>query len=149
MNRKQFIQRGCAACIAATGVASLLQACSFTKYSGGVLEKNGLRISKDEFKLKDNESTAYRSFIIIKNDALKYPVCVYRFTENQYTALWMQCSHQGAELQALGDKLVCPAHGSEFDNKGEVSNGPANNPLRNFPVIVSETDLFIDMRKKA
>jgi len=59
----------------------------------------------------------------------------------------MQCSHQGAELQASGDFLQCPAHGSEFDKKGVVTNGPANNNLRTFPVRANANELFIDLRK--
>lgn len=90
---------------------------------------------------------SYRSFIIIRNDTLQYPVCVYRFSEQEYSALWMRCSHQGTELQASGDYLQCPAHGSEFNNKGDVTNGPADTNLRTFPVFVNETELFIDLRK--
>ena len=50
----------------------------------------------------------------------------------------MQCTHQGAELQASGDMLQCPAHGSEFNNKGTVTNGPADTDLRTFPVTVNQ-----------
>ena len=106
-------------------------------------------MSKDEFEIKQRGSTAYRSFIIVLNDALQYPICVYRFKEEKYIALWMQCTHQGTELQASGDFLQCPAHGSEFNNKGEVTHGPANDNLRAFAVTVSNNDLFIDLRKQS
>jgi Rieske Fe-S protein len=75
-------------------------------------------------------------------DAKNYP-----FAETEYTAVWMRCSHQGAELQASGDQLQCSAHGSEFSNKGKVTNGPADTDLRTFPVTVSNNELFIDLRK--
>lgn len=149
MNRKDFIVNACTACIAATGVASILTSCAGTRYVGGNLGKDGLTISKDEFKLKDNANTAYRSFIIIRNEKLKFPVCVYRFSDSEYSAVWMECTHQGAELQASGDFLQCPAHGSEFNNKGMVTNGPADDHLRTFPVTVNNNELFIDMRKQS
>ena len=91
---------------------------------------------------------SYRAFIIVRNEALQYPICVFRFNENEYSALWMQCTHQGAELQASGDFLQCTAHGSEFSNTGKVTNGPADKDLRTFPVTVNKNELFIDLRKK-
>jgi len=60
----------------------------------------------------------------------------------------MKCTHQGAELQASGDVLQCPAHGSEFNNKGLVKTGPADTNLRTFPVVVNNNELFIDLRKQ-
>jgi Rieske Fe-S protein len=61
----------------------------------------------------------------------------------------MQCSHQGAELQASGDRLTCPAHGSEFDNKGFAQQGPADQALRSFPTTINGETLFIDLRKQS
>ena len=63
-----------------------------------------------------------------------------------YTALWMKCTHQGTELHAFGDRLQCPAHGSEFKKNGEVQNGPAADPLRTFPVVVADNALKINLR---
>jgi len=126
-----------------------MSSCIATKYVTGRLEKDGLTISKDEFKIKQKGGTAYSSFIIVRNDALLFPVCIYRFNNNEYTALWMKCTHQGNELQASGDVLQCPAHGSEFSNKGFVVNGPASSNLRSFPVTVKNNELFIDMRKQS
>jgi Rieske Fe-S protein len=57
----------------------------------------------------------------------------------------MQCTHQGAELQAFGDKLQCPAHGSEFSNRGQVESGPATAPLRTFPVSADNNELKISL----
>lgn len=150
MNRKEFIINSCAACLAGTAISSLLTSCTATKYIAGNIGKDGLSVSKDEFKIKQKDGTAHRSFIIVRNDALLFPICVYRFSEQEYSALWMRCSHQGAELQASGDFLQCPAHGSEFSNKGKVVNGPADISLRTFPVTVSNNnELFIDLRKQS
>lgn len=148
MTRKDFIVNACTACITVGGISSLLSACSATRYIAGALGKDGLAISKDEFKIIQKGNTAYRSFIIIRNEALQYPICVYRFNDQEYQALWMRCTHQGTELQASGDFLQCPAHGSEFNNKGRVTNGPADNGLRTFPVTINDNELFIDLRKQ-
>lgn len=147
MNRKDFLIKGCTACLSAMAISSGLTSCLSTQYLSGKLTKDGLALNKEDFKLSQKGSTDYRSFIIVRNEALKFPICVYRYSENDYSALWMQCSHQGAELQASGDMLTCPAHGSEFSSKGMVTNGPASRNLRSFPITVTHTELFIDMRK--
>lgn len=149
MTRKDFIVNTCVLCASATGVAALLNSCTPSHYISGTMNKDGLMLSRDEFKIMQKGNTAYRSFIIVRNDALKFPICVYRINDTEYSALWMQCTHQGAELQASGDVLQCPAHGSEFNNRGQVRTGPANASLRTFPVTVSNNELFIDLRKQS
>ena len=147
MNRRDFIVNSCAACLSVTALATVVSSCQPTSYILGRITNDGLLIKKDEFKIKKGDKVSYRSFIIIRNDTLQYPVCVYRFSEIEYSALWMRCTHQGTELQASGEYLQCPAHGSEFNNKGDVTNGPADRNLRTFPVTVNESELFIDLRK--
>jgi Rieske Fe-S protein len=146
MDRREFIKNSCTACLSATVITGMLSSCTATKYISGTLGKDGLFVDPGEFQTKQNGKTVYRSFIIVRNDALQYPVCVYRFNDNEYSALWMRCTHQGTELQASGDRLQCTAHGSEFDNKGAVKNGPADKSLRSFPVTVSNNQIFIDLR---
>lgn len=147
MNRRDFIVNSCAACLSVTALSTVLSSCQSTRYIAGRITEDGLIVKKDEFKIKKGDQVSYRSFIIIRNDALQYPVCIYRFSEQEYSALWMRCTHQGTELQASGEYLQCPAHGSEFNNKGDVTNGPADKNLRTFLVSVTESELFIDMRK--
>jgi Rieske Fe-S protein len=149
MHRRAFIKNSCTACLSFTALSAFVSSCVATKYISGRLVKDGLTISKDDFKVKQKGGTAYTSFIIVRNDALIFPICVYRFNDNEYTALWMQCTHQGNELQASGDVLQCPAHGSEFNNKGLVINGPAASNLRSFPITVVDNELFIDLRKQS
>lgn len=146
MDRRKFIKNSCTACLSATALAGVISSCTSTKYISGKLGKDGLTVDVNEFVVRQNGKQSWRSYIIIRNEALQYPICVYRLNEKDYSALWMRCTHQGAELQASGDYLQCTAHGSEFDNKGTVKNGPADRNLRNFPVTVSNDQLFIDMR---
>ena len=149
MHRRDFIKNGCAACLSMTAIAPIVAGCGSTKYASGQLGKDGLTVSKKMFEVKQNGGRAYSSFIIIRNDALNYPVCIYRLSDKEYTALWMKCTHAGAELQTSGDMLQCPAHGSEFNNRGQMTSGPADTNLRTFPVEVRDDELFIDMRKQS
>ena len=147
MDRREFLKNSCTACLSATLLTGMISSCTSTKYISGNLGKDGLTIDTNEFIDKQKGNTAYRPFIVVRNDALQYPICVYRVDENNYSALWMSCTHQGAELQASGEFLQCPAHGSEFSNKGKITNGPADKDLRTFPVTVNKNELFIDLRK--
>lgn len=147
MHRRDFISKGCSACIAGTGLSMLFTACQSTRYISGTLNKNGLIVSADEFKINRKGGAGHLSFIIVRNEALLFPIYVYRFSDTIYSAVWMKCSHQGNELQASGDYLQCPAHGSEFNNKGEVTNGPAERNLKIFSVSKNKSELFIDLRK--
>ena len=144
MDRRRFIQAACSACLSVTAVSLLGAGCTATQYVSGTMQKDGLRIRKEDFR----QGSAYSSFIVVRNEALLFPICVFRLSENEYSALWMKCTHQGATLNASGDVLQCPAHGSEFDNRGRVSNGPAASNLRSFPVTINKDELFIDLRKQ-
>lgn len=145
MNRKDFILRSCTACLSVSSVATLLSSCAITKFSNGKLLKDGIVIDIQEFVI--NGSDKHRLYIVVRNEKLVFPICVYRFSYNDYSAIWMQCAHQGAELNVAGDYLQCPAHGSEYDNRGKVTNGPADRNLRTFPVTINNNELFIDLRK--
>ena len=127
MNRRQFVA-SCAMC--GVGMATLLQSCAGTKYLTAPIEGDSLVVPKLSF-INEEKTLKY---IVVQNDKLEYPICVYRFAEKEYKALLMKCTHQGTELQVFGDRLQCPAHGSEFTNTGSVQNGPADSPLRTFNV---------------
>ena len=146
MDRKVFIKKCSMACIGGGAMAALLQSCGISKTLTGNISESDLLVSLSDFETKAAKETHYKKYIIVNNDKLKFPVCVYRRDAQNYSALWLQCPHQGAELQVFGDKLQCPAHGSEFDNKGSVTSGPANANLRSFPVTVENDQLKISLK---
>ncbi|WP_345257567.1 Rieske (2Fe-2S) protein [Flaviaesturariibacter amylovorans] len=148
MDRRTFLKQGCSACLALTAVGTLITSCASTRYISGELGKDGVTVRKDDFLVRQKGGAAFSSFIIIRNEALQYPICLFRINDREFSALWMRCSHQGAELQASGDVLQCPAHGSEFDRQGIATSGPATDRLRSFPVRIDGNNLFIDLRKQ-
>lgn len=145
MDRKKFIKNSCLLCSSVTFLANALEGCASVKYAACTLNENGLLIDKAEFESKQG----LRPYVIAGHDSLQFPICIYRINEDTYSALLMQCTHQGAELQVSGDQLTCPAHGSEFDKWGKVQQSPAGRDLRRFPVSVSGDQLFIDLRKQS
>lgn len=144
-SRREFITKTCLACAGGSVLSSMLLACSATHYVNGALTTNGISISKTEFEYVKKEKTYIRQFILVHHDKLEYPIYLFRIAENKFSALWMKCTHQGSELQASGDHLYCPSHGSEFDITGNVTQGPAENNLRSFPVTIEGETLLIHL----
>ncbi len=145
MDRRSFIKKGCMACAGLSFLSVIVQSCQGVKYVGGELGESGMNVPMNAFDTKQG----HRQYVIVRNDELQFPICVYRISDTEYSALLMRCSHQGAELQVAGDQLVCPAHGSEFDKMGKVTQSPAMADLRKFPVTIKSDQLFIDLRKEA
>ena len=146
MDRKGFLKTCGFACAGGIGLTGILQGCSTTKLFTGKIIADDLVVPISHFETKNGNNTYFKKYIVVQNDILQYPVCVYRVNENEYTALWMRCTHQGTELQVFGDRLQCPAHGSEFDNRGSVKNGPADTQLRTFAVLIEKDQLKISLK---
>lgn len=121
---------------------SFLQGCSGTKYLSAGIEGSDMIVPLSVFA----DKRSYRSYVIVENELLQFPICVYRISGEEYHALWMQCTHQGNELQVFGDRLQCPAHGSEFTRTGAVQNGPAYMSLRTFPITLAVDKLKISLK---
>ncbi len=129
-------------CLGVLASSMFLPGCSGTRYVTGNIQGSFLSIKEDDFLNEDHD---YLKHVVVQNDALQYPIVVFRLSTDNYKALLMKCTHQGTELQVFGDRLQCPAHGSEFTNTGSVQNGPADTELRSFPVIKELKTLKIDL----
>jgi Rieske Fe-S protein len=144
MERKTFIKNCGLACLSFLPMTSLLSSCVSSKSISVNIDKNNtVTLALSQFEIIKNGTSTFRNFLILHNDLLQYPICVYRISATNYSALLMRCSHQGAELTAYGDKLVCSAHGSEFDKIGQFQSAPADKALKSFPVIIGQTDIQI------
>lgn len=146
LDRKNFIKNCGLVCIGAGGFTILLQSCTATKFLNGKIAGDDIIVPISDFETRKGKEIVFRKYVVVQQDILQYAICVYRFNENEYTALWMRCTHQGTELQVFGNKLQCPAHGSEFNNKGIVQNGPADVQLRTFPVTIENNQLKISLK---
>jgi Rieske Fe-S protein len=145
MNRGEFLQLCGGACLGITGLGVLLQSCGTGQFIEGTVDNKILMVPKDSFLKEGRENVKYKKHIVVRHGSFMHPVVIYREDENNYTALYMQCTHQGNELSASGNILTCAAHGSEFDNKGRVLQGPAAEPLKSFPVKADEKTIYIDL----
>ena len=142
MERRVFIRKCGVGCLAAFSTGLVLQGCAATRYVTGNIEGSFLKIPEDIFR---NEDESYLAHVVVQNNALQYPIVVFRLSSEKYRALLMKCTHQGTELEVFGDRLQCPAHGSEFTNYGNVENGPADTALRSFKIMKDIKTLKIDL----
>lgn len=146
MDRKAFIKTCGWACLSGTAMTSVLQSCGSLNIIHGSIVGDDLVVPVSEFIIRKKDQISFKKYVVVEHELLAFPICIYRFDENEYSALWMRCTHQGTELQVFGDKMQCPAHGSEFDTRGGVQNGPAERRLRSFPVMIEADQLKISLK---
>lgn len=150
MDRMTFLKTCGLACLGTGYAITFLESCSSAKHITATIEADNLVLPLSAFLMSTSNGDKpgkYFEAIIAEHPQLNDPIYVFRDKGGQsYNAVLMRCTHQGAQLQAFGDKLQCPAHGSEFDRVGTVLQGPAADPLRSFPVSVLSTELHISLR---
>lgn len=80
---------------------------------------------------------------IAVDDAGGKPVIIARPTSTTAVGFSANCTHKGCPVKPDDAELQCPCHGSRFAaTTGKVLNGPAEEPLRPFPVTVSGGDVL-------
>lgn len=143
MKRRNFIQLAGLTCLGGTAMIGLMESCATSQYVNGTLKNNILQVKKSDFITIKNDKPVNRNFVLIKHDSFPFPICIYKLSENEYTALYLECTHQGCELNAYQSQMVCPCHGSEFDTKGNVIGGPADYPLKQFEINTDDTNIYV------
>lgn len=146
MNRRNFIKRTCFSCAGAIGATWFLQACTSQKYvTNYQVKENKIIIKKSDFTIIKKDKTIQQKFILIKPENITFPIALYKIDENNYKALYLECTHQGCELTPHETAMVCPCHGAEFNNKGEVTQGPAENNLKTFETTNDNENIYIKL----
>jgi len=146
MERRDFIKDCGMLCLGAVGLSAVLQGCSSSNYFAKTqLDAKRIAVKKSEFVFVDGENTKQRKYVLVRLDQSEFPICLYKHSETEYSALLMYCPHKGCELLAQGEYLVCPCHGSEFTNKGKVLNPPADQDLQQFKTSVDNENIYIQL----
>ncbi len=143
MKRREFVKKCSYACLGASMVTPLLQACVSSKNIAADIQGTDLVVPRSSFTKEGKEL----QYLVVSNSRLQFPIYLFKLSTNNYSALYMQCTHQGNELTAYGDKMVCSAHGSEFDNRGYVTSGPAIDSLRSFSTKLTNKNIFISLKE--
>lgn len=147
MDRSSFLKTCGLACLGAGAMLAFLESCGATRHVNGDIQGSDIVVPLTAFEYSKKQAVHHYPAIILQNELLKDTICVSRSADgSSYAAVLMVCTHQGAQLQLFGDKLQCPAHGSEFDLQGAVQQGPAEGRLRTFPVTVEAQQLRISLK---
>lgn len=103
---------------------------------------SGLR--EDGFTALGNVSDLDSAGYLASKSFVAGPVIVVRdpAEAGNIIALNSTCTHQGCSVAWEGGEFACPCHGSKFTAEGEVTEGPANEPLESYEAKV-EGDLVL------
>lgn len=139
MNRREFLGRvECLGAGAVAGAMALpLTGCIGFHYVNTTLSGNRLVIRLEDL--------GERRFALLDAPGLMLPLYLYREGEGRFSAVSTRCMHRGCQVEPVADHLVCPCHGSEYTNTGEVLKGPTQRPLRRLPVTVEGDRLVIEL----
>jgi cytochrome b6-f complex iron-sulfur subunit len=139
VNRRDFLRRvevlstgalGCAAGLTLTG-------CIGFHYVNSSLDGNRLVIRREDF--------GSSRFVLVDVPGLPLPLYVYRGDAGEFSAVSTRCMHRGCQVEPAAEHLVCPCHGSEYSNTGEVLKGPTQRPLQRYPVSVEGERIVVSL----
>jgi len=86
--------------------------------------------------------------VLIHNPVYSKPIFLIKEPENSYSAYLMECTHKQCTVKPTGNTLTCPCHGSKFDQRGQVLQGPAERDLPAFQVTTDEQTILIQLQKE-
>ena len=145
INRHDFLKTCGMACLSTSVLTATLTSCASTYYAQAPRLKGwAIQISKKEFDL-DAGGKRQRPFMVVELKNQAHPIYLRRIDANSFTAVLMQCTHQGNDLNAHDGYLSCPAHGSEYDTDGRVTEGPAEDSLKRYTVTTDEQYIYINI----
>lgn len=132
MKRRAFIE-GALAC----GAGVSLSGCIGFHYVNTTVTGNRLIIRRSDF--------GSARFALVDVPGLQLPLYVYRQDDGTFSAVSTRCMHRGCQVEPAAEHLVCPCHGSEYSNTGEVLKGPTQEPLRKLSVLVEGESIVIEL----
>jgi cytochrome b6-f complex iron-sulfur subunit len=86
------------------------------------------------------------SGVLLQRPGMEHPVFVRGTGQGAYVALLVRCTHRGCQPDPVGDRFVCPCHGSEFDLEGAVLRGPAERSLARYRVALEGEDVVVELQ---
>lgn len=143
MNRRRFLQKietvSAAALCGAAGLS--LSGCIGFHYVNATVRGNRVSIARREFERA--------RFALVDVPGVPLPIYVYRDDKGGFSAVSTRCMHRGCQVEPVDAHLVCPCHGSEYTNQGEVLRGPTLLPLQRYEVAVEDESVVITLATEA
>ncbi|HSZ86036.1 MAG TPA: Rieske (2Fe-2S) protein [Puia sp.] len=142
MQRRQFLKSSCNFCLLA-GSGVLLAELASCSPAYAVIKtevvNNQIQIPVAGF--------AQSSLQFVRPKGWYYDIAVQKKDNDNYEALLLQCTHQSNQLTPNGHGYTCNLHGSQFNNDGAVTKGPAEKSLKKYPVAIEHENLIINLKQ--
>jgi Rieske Fe-S protein len=117
-SRRDFLKVVTSYLLGLSGLLGLAGIGRFLSYDNGPARRT-------EFDLGDAGAFAVGSRTRVE----AVPALILRL-ESGFAALSLECTHLGCTVEDAAAGFACPCHGSQYDQRGEVLRGPAQQPLR-------------------
>ena len=139
LGRREFLRRleVLSAGALCSALAPGLAGCARFQFVNSGLQGGRLVVSRQEF--------GDGPFALVEAPNLAMPIYLYRHPDGEFTAVLTRCMHRGCQVEAADGHLVCPCHGSEYDNAGGILKGPTELPLIRFPVETDAENIYVGM----
>ena len=137
MHRREFVRR---LPVVATGLVARASTLSLAACTGIPYV---VPLFRPDAFVVPTAALAERGEVFVQALEMDRPVYVRRDLSGQIVALLASCTHRGCQPERVGDRLVCPCHGSEFSLSGSVLDGPAQDPLTRYRVTEEGDDLIV------
>lgn len=141
LNRREFV--GAAAALLAS---TALPGCAGVAAVQVAPSNGAVRLALREFP----QLARAGGFVKVVPNGAETPIYVLAREDGGYTALSPICTHRGCTVDVEGPQLVCPCHGATYDRAGRVLRGPAEEPLRSFPLTATPNgELVIQLESRS
>ena len=144
--RRQLLQFGVAATVAS--------ACGGCKLFGSRKPDAVVQPTDGEIRLTAEQSSALvkgEGSLLIKPDDASEKIILIHSHDGKLYADSATCTHLGCDVlydEKLGH-IRCPCHGSQYSLDGKNLKGPANRPLKSYPVRVQDNQVIVSGLKTA
>lgn len=135
VNRRVFLKQTTAGTCACAIGSIALNSCASYVFAPYQLIDNRVVVEKSAFIESD--------YVLVKVEQIPEAIFVSKSPEDKYAAVLTRCPHKGCEVRPAAGTLRCPCHSSEFDLKGKVLEGPAENDLSQFKVTTDDLKIYI------
>jgi Rieske Fe-S protein len=150
ISRRDFLKIGALGTLRASAVVSILAGCA----SGGlpliIGQADAGEEGEERIRIQLQEALALNlpngAISLATSEHGELNIIVLKISENEFAALSSICTHLGCRVRKARDGFDCPCHGSRYDLRGQVINGPAAKPLTRFPVRQEGEALVIELK---
>jgi Rieske Fe-S protein len=122
---------------AGVSVTSLVSCSPTAVFKTGVSGNNQVQVPTSLF--------ASTTLQIVRPQGYEYDVALQKMPDGNYQALLLRCTHADNPLNYTGTGYYCNLHGSTFDAKGDVTQGPAERPLRHLHTTINQERIIIQL----